>query len=72
VLDAKRARRLQQDGHENSFRTRNIIMSFHYAARQAEHIRNIPWSLVVMDEAHKLPNSYRQSNNLGQSTQGIE
>ena len=44
-----------------------IITSIHYAARMAEEVRQIPWDLVVIDEAHKLRNSYRASNKIGQA-----
>ena len=30
-------------------------------------IRAIPWNLVVIDEAHKLRNAYRESNRIGQA-----
>jgi SNF2 family DNA or RNA helicase len=37
-----------------------------YAASNAESIKAIPWDIVVIDEAHKLRNAYRQSNQIGQ------
>lgn len=43
-----------------------IIMSYHYAYRLREEIKQVPWDLVVIDEAHKLRNSYRPSNKVGQ------
>lgn len=39
-----------------------FICSFQYAARHAEDIKAINWDLVVIDEAHKLRNVYRNSN----------
>tara|TARA_Y100001934_G_scaffold221186_1_gene263618 strand:+ start:82116 stop:85100 length:2985 start_codon:yes stop_codon:yes gene_type:complete len=44
-----------------------IIMSYHFAAKLANEMVAIPWHLVVIDEAHKLRNSYRASNRMGQA-----
>ena len=44
-----------------------IIVSFHYAAKMSEQLRMIQWDMVVIDEAHKLRNSHRASNRIGQS-----
>ena len=35
-------------------------------SRRAEELKEIAWDLVVIDEAHKLRNAYRESNRLGQ------
>lgn len=43
-----------------------IILSYHYVNRMREELRAIPWDLVVIDEAHKLRNAYRESNKVGQ------
>ncbi|MDD2229740.1 MAG: SNF2-related protein [Candidatus Cloacimonetes bacterium] len=67
VLDAKTSKDLLKKGHENPFDTKHIcIVSMHYAGRMAESIKLLPWDLVVIDEAHKLRNAYRQSNKIGQ------
>jgi len=69
VLDAKTYKDEQKNGSPNPFRSHSqiIICSIHYAAGKAEELKDIPWDLVVIDEAHKLRNAYRQSNRLGQS-----
>ena len=68
VLDAKTYRDQQRNGVANPFRDpRIIICSIHYAARKAEDIKEIAWDLVVIDEAHKLRNAYRESNRLDQN-----
>ncbi|HCM15580.1 MAG TPA: ATP-dependent helicase [Candidatus Cloacimonas sp.] len=77
VLDAKTAKDLLKKGHDNPFDTKQIvIVSMHYAGRNAGSIKLLPWDLVVIDEAHKLRNAYRQSNKLGQeirrATEGIK
>jgi len=77
VLDAKTAKDLVKKGHDNPLDTKQIvIVSMHYASRMAESIKLLPWDLVVIDEAHKLRNAYRQSNKIGQrirwATEGIK
>jgi hypothetical protein len=44
-----------------------VIVSYAYATRIKEEIRSMAWDLVVMDEAHKLRNAYRESNKIGQA-----
>ena len=66
VLDAKTAKDLVKKGHDNPFDTKQIvIVSMHYAGQNASSIKLLPWDLVVIDEAHKLRNAYRQGNKLG-------
>jgi len=44
-----------------------VICSLHFASSRAAEIKPIQWDLVVIDEAHKLRNAYRQSNRMGQN-----
>jgi SNF2 family DNA or RNA helicase len=68
ILDAHSFRGFQRDGHASPFEQNQIVIcSYHYAARMAGVIQPIQWDLVVMDEAHKLRNCYRESNRLGQA-----
>ena len=67
ILDAKTFRDQQKNGISNPFQFGGVIIcSMHYASGQAEEIKKIAWDLVVVDEAHKLRNAYRQSNRIGQ------
>jgi len=67
VLDAKTYKDQQKLGVSTPFRDKQIIIcSMHFAASRAEEIKEIAWDLVVIDEAHKLRNTYRESNRLGQ------
>lgn len=67
ILDAKSYKAQQKLGAVNPFRDKQIIIcSMHFAASRAEEIKEIAWDLVVIDEAHKLRNAYRERNRLGQ------
>ncbi|MBF0155057.1 MAG: DEAD/DEAH box helicase family protein [Magnetococcales bacterium] len=67
VLDAKTYKDQRKLGVSNPFRNQQIIIcSMHFASNRAEELKEIAWDLVVIDEAHKLRNAYRESNRLGQ------
>lgn len=67
VLDSKTYRILNKSGTKNPLDSKNvIIISYHYASRIAEQLQILHWDLIVFDEAHKLRNSYRTSNKMGQ------
>ena len=68
VVDAKAAHQLQKDGFANPFTKPSVLISsYPFAARNAENLKAVSWDLVVMDEAHKLRNCYRESNKVGQA-----
>lgn len=68
VLDAKTYRQVQKNGHPNPFISDSVVIcSMHFASSRAAEIKAVPWDLVVIDEAHKLRNAYRQSNRMGQN-----
>ena len=67
ILDKRSFDESQNAGQSNPFENSSVIItSMHFAARAHEYVNQIPWHLVVIDEAHKLRNAYRQSNRLGQ------
>jgi len=66
VLDAKSYRDAQKAGRDPLRPEAILICSYYFANRLRDDIRGIAWDLVVIDEAHKLRNSYRPSNKLGQ------
>ncbi len=39
-----------------------VICSYQFARNKASDVQNIPWDLVVIDEAHRLRNVYKPSN----------
>ena len=68
ILDSTTYRQMQKAGSANPFSTDQVVItSFNYASRMRGDIRAVPFDLVVIDEAHKLRNSYRASNKIGQN-----
>jgi len=68
IMDAKSFRQEVDAGSLGPFDQHEVIItSIHFASRQCDQIRAIPWDLVVVDEAHKLRNAYRESNRMGQN-----
>ena len=66
VLD-KRAYGEARRGGRSPFPPNAIaILSMNFANTLKEELRGIAWDLVVIDEAHKLRNAYRESNVVGQ------
>ena len=67
IIDAKIYNQAKKDGKTNPLEVPAIIiMSIHFASRHSVKLRNIPWDLVVIDEAHKLRNVYRTKNKMAQ------
>ena len=66
VLDAKTWRDTLNKGQAPLGQKAIVILSYHYANRIREELKAIAWDLVVIDEAHKLRNAYRESNKIGQ------
>lgn len=65
ILDAKRVKDLSKAGKPNPLGREEgiVILSYEYAARIADQLRSVSWSLVVFDEAHKLRNVYKSAEN---------
>jgi superfamily II DNA or RNA helicase len=61
ILDDKRVKEFIKAGDDRPWATKSaiVILSYEYAARLAIRLREVPWELVVFDEAHKLRNVYR-------------
>lgn len=66
VLDNKTWRQLRKDGQPDPFDQPVIsIFSYQFAKRMEQQLRQTPWDLVVIDEAHKLRNAHQDSNIIG-------
>jgi superfamily II DNA or RNA helicase len=67
VIDEKSYRERRDAGVAQPFEGPAVVItSINFASRFAEELHAIPWDLVVVDEAHRLRNAYRQSNVMGQ------
>lgn len=67
VLDQKTSKDFIKKGISPLQQKSIVIVSYNYACRIKDDIKKIPWHLVVIDEAHKLRNAYRESNKVGQT-----
>jgi len=55
-------------GNLNPFNQDSVVIcSFQFARAKEPYIRQIPWNLVVVDEAHRLRNVYKTSNKIAQA-----
>ncbi len=43
------------------------ICSYHFAAARADELKQVPWDLVVIDEAHRLRNVWKTSSKIAQA-----
>lgn len=68
VLDSRSYKAQRKSGTHDPFDQEVIsVISYNFAANMESALRNIPWDLAVMDEAHKLRNSHRESHQTGQA-----
>jgi len=71
ILEAKNYNRMAQEGARRPFEQKKLVIcSLQFAARHTEELMVIPWDLVVIDEAHRLRNVYRQDNRIGRALKG--
>src|SRR6202789_888760 len=65
ILEAKTFNEEIRGGNLNPFDQQKIILcSFQFARAKDAYIRQTPWDLVVIDEAHRLRNVYKASNKI--------
>src|SRR5690606_25456754 len=70
VIDTRTYRQTKAEGIPFPLsQKRIVVLSYHYAAKLQDELRQVEWDLVVIDEAHKLRNAYRSSNRIGQALQ---
>lgn len=67
IMEAKSFNAEIKDGNMNPFNQKNkaIILSYNFASAKKDILKEIKWDLVVIDEAHKLRNCYKQNNKIG-------
>lgn len=63
ILEKKSFNEQIEQGNLNPFNQEKIIIcSFQFAKTKAPYIKQTPWHLVVIDEAHRLRNVYKPTN----------
>jgi superfamily II DNA or RNA helicase len=68
ILEAKTFNEAIRAGNLNPFQQPKIIIcSFQFARSKEPYLRNAPWNLVVIDEAHRLRNVYKPGNKVANS-----
>ena len=72
VLETKNFNRYVDQGIRNPFERPDkvVICSYYFARLREAEIRSLPWYLVVIDEAHRLRNVYKNSNKVARAIQG--
>ena len=67
LMESASFNKLKKEGKLNPFDTSSqvVICSYHFASRKAADLRRVPWDLVIIDEAHRLRNVYKNSNVTG-------
>ena len=65
VLDGEQIKKQIKEGNQNPLvqEEKIVICSYNIISRQKELVQEVPWNLVVFDEAHKLRNLYRKRDN---------
>jgi len=69
ILETKSYNALRKQGVRNPFVFANgpVICSYQFAKAKAKDIKIVAWDLVVLDEAHRLRNVYKNNNVIGKT-----
>jgi superfamily II DNA or RNA helicase len=71
ILETKTFNEEIKRGNLNPFDQPKIILcSFQFTRTKEAYIRQTPWDLVVIDEAHRLRNVYKASNKIANAIKG--
>src|ERR1700678_3528742 len=71
LLETKTFNEQIREGNLNPFnRTEIVICSYQFARSKESNIRQVPWNLAVIDEAHRLRNVYKPTNKIGNAIKG--
>jgi len=66
ILETKTFNEQIRAGNLNPFnRSEIVICSYQFARSKEPYIRQVPWNLAVIDEAHRLRNVYKPTNKIG-------
>ena len=65
ILEARTFNECVRAGNLNPFRQDAVIVcSYQFARKMEPYVRQTPWDLVVIDEAHRLRNVYKPTNKI--------
>jgi ERCC4-related helicase len=68
ILETKTFNQIVKDGNLNPFDQDAVVLcSYQFARTKEPYIRQTPWSLVVVDEAHRLRNVYKGTSKIAMS-----
>lgn len=68
ILEAKSFNQAIAGGNLNPFVTSTIVLcSYQFARSKEPYLMQVPWDLVVIDEAHRLRNVYKPNNKIANS-----
>ena len=68
ILETRTFNAAIRDGNLNPFHQDAVLIcSYHFARSKEPYVRQTPWDLVVIDEAHRLRNVYKGSSKIAQS-----
>ena len=63
ILESKGYNQQKRDGVANPFDSAGpVICSYQFAKARIDDLRQVPWDIVVFDEAHRLRNVYKPGN----------
>jgi len=66
ILETKSFNQYIKDGNLNPFDQEDVVVicSYHFARSKSSYIKQTKWDIVVIDEAHRLRNVYKNSNKI--------
>lgn len=69
ILETRNHNRLVREGNPRPFEQTDqvLICSYNFARAKADDLTRIAWDLVVIDEAHRLRNVYKQGNKIARA-----
>ena len=73
ILETKSFNQKKSEGNRNPFHADHaiVICSFQFARTKSEFVEQTAWDLVIIDEAHRLRNVYKPSNQIGKTLKSI-
>ena len=65
ILESRTFNHIIRAGNLNPFQSNSIVIcSYQFARKMDAYIKQTPWDLVVIDEAHRLRNVYKPTNKI--------